>query len=352
MIPLYKPFMPAELPELNYILSSGALAYGKWGVQFERSLKEFIGCSEDVIVVNSFTSAILVCLSTLDVQSGDEIIMSPQSCLASTQPLLHSGAKVVWADIDPTRGTLSPESVEQKITSKTKAIFHNHHCGYPGYIDEINEIGVRHGVVVVDDCIESFGSKYKGRYLGNLGTDVSIFSFQTVRLPNAIDGGGIIFKNKKMAEKAKLVRDLGVDRNFFRDSRGEISKDFDITVRGYGATLDEISNYIGYMQVKEIGHLLELQQKNGAGWIEKMGVNVDYSLLNTDYITPNYWVFGLLSNDKNKTIDEFKKMGFMCSGVHLPNYYYSVFETPLVELKGVTEFYNRFVAIPSGWWVK
>ena len=98
-------------------------------------------------------------------------------------------------------GTLDPESVKQKITSKTKVIFHNHFCGYPGYIDEINSVGQDYGIPVVDDAIEAFGSEYKGKKIGNTGTDVTIFSFQAVRLPTTIDGGAIIFKDKTLYEK-------------------------------------------------------------------------------------------------------------------------------------------------------
>ena len=180
MIPLYKPYMPNDLPELNQILHSGALAFGKWGHKFEEKLCDYIG-APNIGVVNSFNSAILITLATLGIKTGHEVIASPMSCLASNQPLVSLGIKVVWADIDPETGTLSPDSVEKKITTKTKAIFHNHHCGYPGYIDEINAIGKKNGLYVIDDAIESFGSEYKGNKIGNTGADATVFSFQTVR---------------------------------------------------------------------------------------------------------------------------------------------------------------------------
>ena len=111
MIPLYKPYMPVELPELNAILHSGALAFGKYGKEFEQKLSSFIG-AEQLALVNSFNSAILVTLITLEIKSGDEVIASPMACLASNQPFVTIGAKVVWADVDPMTGTLNPESVK------------------------------------------------------------------------------------------------------------------------------------------------------------------------------------------------------------------------------------------------
>lgn len=350
MIPLYKPYMPEKLPEIDNILHSGALGYGKWGKIFENELKTFIGCKEDVLTVNSFSAVIQVVLTTLGITQGDEIIASPQSCLASTQPLVTFGTKVIWADIDPTRGTLCPQSVESKITPKTKIIFHNHHCGYPGYIDEINDIGKRYGIIVVDDAIESFGSKYKGNIIGNVNTDVTIFSFQTVRLPNTIDGGGIIFKDSSHYKKAIKVRDLGVDRLTFRDTLGEINSKSDVSLNGYGVTMNELSSYIGYCQMLDINSLIDKQMVNANSWIKTLSCNYPYlKLLDIKNTEPNYWVFGLLSPNKLESLIHFRENGFSCSGVHLPNTYYSVFGNQK-DLTGVTEFHNKFIALPCGWW--
>ena len=117
--------MTDKLPELNAILHSGALAFGKYGREFEQKLNSFIGI-EQLILVNSFNSAILVVLASLGIKPGDEVIASPMACLASNQPYITTGVNVVWADVDPATGTLDPVKVKQKITSKTKAIFHNH----------------------------------------------------------------------------------------------------------------------------------------------------------------------------------------------------------------------------------
>lgn len=342
--------MSHQMPELNAILYSGALAYGKWGRTFEQSIKQFVGCKEDVLVVNSFLASIQVVLTALGIQAGDEIIASPQSCLASTQPLVTFGAKVVWADIDPERGTLDPESVESKITTSTKVIFHNHYCSYPGYIDEINALGRKYGIIVIDDCIEAFGSKYKGHFLGDLETDITIFSFQTVRLPNTIDGGAIIFKDRALYEKASKVRDLGIERATFRDSMGEINPASDVSMHGYSVMMNEVNSYIGYCQMEELTKLFEHQRANARSWQQVMSNQYsNLRLLNTVDIEPSYWVFGILSEDKFLTINHFRELGYGASGVHIPNTYYSVFGLQ-GHFPGVEQFYKQFVALPSGWW--
>jgi perosamine synthetase len=351
MIPLYKPYMPEELPELNKILHSGALAYGKWGRAFESKIAEFIS-NEKVLVVNSYNAAALVALTAMGINSGDEVIASPMSCLASNQPIVTQGAKIIWADIDPSTGTLDPNSVKSKITSKTKVIFHNHHCGYPGYINEINAMAKAHGLYVVDDAIEAFGTEYNNKKIGNLGTDITLFSFQTVRLPNAIDGGGLSFNNEELFKKALKIRDLGVDRSIFRDQTGEISKECDISLPGFGATMSEINSYIGCIQMNDIEQLLTRQSHNGRKWIEI--IQDKYPEINllrfSENVVPNYWVFGMLVPDKLKYINLFREQGFYASGVHLNNNEYSVFKNHEM-LPGTQDFYNKFIALPSGWWI-
>ncbi|TDL99964.1 MAG: aminotransferase DegT [Flavobacteriaceae bacterium] len=351
MIPIYKPYMPEGITkELETILYSSQLGFGKYGQQFEAQLKKFIG-TEFVLSVNSYNMAMLILLSTLDLQPGDEIIASPVSCLASNQPFVTRKLKVVWADINPNTGTLCPKDVEQKITNKTKAIFHNHFCGYVGEIDKINSLGIKYNIPIIDDGIEAFGSEYNGKRLGNLGTDVTVFSFQTVRLPNTIEGGAIVFKNKKLYDKAVLIRDFGIDRQNFRTADGEINPDCDIHLEGFGGMMSEVNSFLGVKQMEEIEELLQKQKRNGEKWTAQLKESQNIQPLEINNNTnPNYWVFGTLSQNKNQTIEHFKSKGFFATGVHINNNIYSVFNNN-VNLKGVNEFKSKFVAIPCGWWL-
>jgi dTDP-4-amino-4,6-dideoxygalactose transaminase len=350
MIPIYKPYMPENLlPELNEILYSGQLSYGKYGKQFEFQLKEFIGC-DYILTINSYNTAMQVVLSTLELQFGDEVIASPVSCLASNQPFATKGLKVIWADINPRTGTLCPIDVETKITKNTKAIFHNHFCGYVGEIEAINVLGEKYDIPIIDDGIEAFGSEYKGKRLGNVGTDITVFSFQTVRLPNTIDGGAIVFNDKNLYEKALLIRDYGIDRKNFRNKEGEINPECDINLEGYGGLMSELNSFIGIKQMDDIENLLTIQKNNATNWDAKFANNDGIvSLKKTQDSLPNYWVYGVLCKNKKEAIREFKNEGFYATGVHINNNRYSVFNNT-ISLVGVNEFMNHFVAIPSGWW--
>lgn len=351
MIPLFKPYMPDDISGITDILYSGELSYGKWGKAFEEKLCEYIGIP-NILTINTYSNAIIIALLTLGIKAEDEVIASPMACLQSNLPLATYGLKVVWADIDPKTGTLDPSSVEKKITSKTKAIIHNHYCGYPGYVDEINKIGKRKEIFVIDDCIEAFGSQYKDRKMGNLGTDVTLFSFQTVRFPNTIEGGAIVFKDKSLFQKAILCRDLGIDRPHFRDQNGEISTQCDISSLGIAAMTPEINSYLGCIQMKNIDIVLNKQKANAFQWqkyFEQSSILVTEMNKRVD-ILPNYWVYGILTPNKLQMMSQFRNLGYYTSGIHSNNNYYSVFGER-EELFGVNEFMSNFLALPCGWWV-
>lgn len=351
MIPIYKPYMPDNImPELSEILYSGQLGFSKYGKSFENHLMDYIGC-EYVLTVNSYNTAMLIILSTLGLKFGDEVIASPVSCLASNQPFAVKGLKIIWADVDPETGVICPNNVKSKITKNTKAIFHNHFCGYLGNIDEINNIGKELNIPVVDDGIEAFGSTYNGKKLGNVGTDITVFSFQTVRIPNTIDGGAIIFADKSMYDKALLIRDYGIDRSKFRISSGEINPECDISLEGYSGLMSELNSYIGVKQMEGIENLLTIQKNNAKVWDKYLSdENLVAPIKITENSSPNYWVYGTICKNKNKSIREFRENGFYATGVHINNNIYTVFKNKS-DLKGVKEFMDHFVAIPSGWWM-
>lgn len=350
MIPIYKPYMPKDISfELNRILYSGQLAYGKYGKAFENSLSMFIQTNK-ILSVSTYNQALMMLLSVLDLKSGDEIIASPVSCLASNQPFAVRGLKIKWVDVNPLSGTIDLEHLKTIISPKTKAIFNNLFCGYAGDLDEVYNVGAAYGIPVIDDGIEAFGTEYKGNKIGNTGADATLFSFQTVRLPNTIDGGALVFKDEKLFQKAKLIRDYGIDRSNFRLPNGEINPDCDITLEGYGATMAEINSFIGVKQMEMIEPLLEQQRNNAKKWDTFFKNQGDVELLDVDEnVEPNYWVYGILAKDKNDFLQKMKDKGYYSTGVHINNNIYSVFKNNM-KLKGVSEFMSKFVALPCGWW--
>ncbi len=345
MIPLFQPFIPENIQsEINTTLYSGQLAFGKEGNAFEQLLNQWLE-TQNALVVSSYDSALSLLLDIYGLGADDEVVLSPLCCLRSSQPLARFGAKVVWVDIDPMTGTMSPESLIKKITSKTKLIMNYHHLGYVGYSSDIYAIGKRYGIPVIDDCLDGIGGIDHGKKAGTT-CDASVFSFDAVRLPNTIEGGGIWLSDDRLVELAKLKRDLGIDRSLYRDERKEARIDCDIAITGYACKLNEVNSLLGKKQMPILNQLLNTRKKNADFWINFLSENQKGTPLKiVNGTVPNYWVFGLLVKNKIESIDHFRQLGYWASGVHVPNSYYSLFGKEPI-LPGVQDFYNHFIALP------
>ena len=351
MEPLFKVFMPRELEleTMSQILYSGKLSFGQYGKDFEDALREYIG-NPYLLTTSNNNYATLIAFSAIGLKAGDEVIASPMACLASNQPILSFQAKTVWTDIDPATGSLDPDAVKKSITVKTKAIMHYHWGGYPGYIDEINDIGRSYGIPVIDDAIEAFGSEYNGRRMGNVGSDITCFSFQPVRLPNCIDGGAISFKSPELFEKAKLIRDFGINRQTFRDTKGEISPHSDIALPGYNAMMSEFNSYLGLQQLRHLPALLDRQRGNSIYWDEYFQ-NEKMKPMRREGVVPNYWIYSVFTGNGEYWLDRMRAQGYYSSRVHLRNDLYSAFGKNNGFLPGVDAFSENVISVPSGWWV-
>ena len=211
--PLHKVFLSPEIGlEINEVLAGASLAYGDIGKRFEVHLSEYIGCNQ---ILSCSTNPIYLALLALDLRPGDEVLMSPLTCLMSTQPLALLNLKPVWVDIDPTRGSIDPSDLKSKITSRTRAVILFHWCGYPGYLREIAELCDGEGLVLISDASQAFGSEFEDKQLGSdFLADITCFNFTPVRAPTCLDGGSIAFKSSQYFERAMLCRDLGVNRKF------------------------------------------------------------------------------------------------------------------------------------------
>lgn len=352
MIPLYKVFMPNDIEiGLSDVLKSQSLAYGTQAIDFENKVKKFIG-NKNFISVSG--NSILFALQVLGLKSGDEVIMSPMSCLISSQPVALIGAKVVWCDIDPNTGTLNPDSLKSLISPRTKAVIHYHWGGNPGYINEVNQIAHSFGIPVIEDALESFGAEYDEKLIGNHNSDIVCFSFTPVRIPNVIDGGGLSFNSEALYRKALRMRDLGIERDSFRDQYGELSENSDVSIVGNSLLLNNVFGFIGSKQMDHVEVLLARHRSNAELWHSLFAElrNVKPLSLTSKTSKPSYWVYTLLAQNRNGLYKLFRDNGFAASKMHLRNDIYSVFGTNNLQLQGVEEFSNRQLNIPCGWWIE
>jgi dTDP-4-amino-4,6-dideoxygalactose transaminase len=188
-------------------LRSGWLVQGPKVREFEEKWCRFTGAKHS-IAVTSCTSALHLSLAALGFGPGDEAIVPAFTWIATANVVEHLGGKVVFGDIDLHTFNLKAETLEQKVTSRTKAILPVHLFGLAADMDPIIQLAKQHGLWIVEDAACGFGSRYRGRHVGTLG-EAGCFSFHPRKAITTGEGGMITTQNDALAEKLRRLRDHG-----------------------------------------------------------------------------------------------------------------------------------------------
>lgn len=175
--------------------------------QFEAAYAQLIGAKR-CLATASGTTALLVSLHVLDVDAGDEVIVSPYTFIATYNAVLINKALPVFADTDPATFTLDPASIESRITDRTRAILPVHIYGLPCDMDPINAIARKRGLAVVEDACQAWLAEYKGRKCGTLG-DLGCFSFQESKHLPAGEGGAVTGNSDELLDRCQSFHNCG-----------------------------------------------------------------------------------------------------------------------------------------------
>jgi len=191
--------------EVLAVLESTQFILGPQVSKLEKSLADYTG-SKHAIACSSGTDSLLLALMALDIKAGDEVITTPFTFIATAEVISLVGATTVFVDIDEKTYNLDPKLLEEKITSRTKAIIPVSLYGQPSDMDEINKIAKKHGLAVIEDGCQSFGANYKDKKSCNL-SDIGCTSFFPSKPLGCYGDGGAVFTNDD--NLAKKIRTLG-----------------------------------------------------------------------------------------------------------------------------------------------
>jgi len=213
------PFLPITRPTIDEetidgvaeVLRSGWITSGPNVKEFEAKLSALFG-GRPVRVFNSGTASLEIALRLAGVGTGDEVITTPLSWVATSNVILTVGARPVFVDIDPTTRNIDLDAVESAITPATKAIMPVDLAGLPVDRDRLYDIAARHGLRVIEDAAQSLGSSWKGRLIGSFGDLVS-FSFHPNKNLTSIEGGCLVMTEPTDATLAEQYRLQGVLRS-------------------------------------------------------------------------------------------------------------------------------------------
>ncbi len=193
------------------VLEAGRYVQGPECAAFEQEFAAHAGARAAVGVANG-TDAIEVSLRALGVGSGDEVVTTPHTAVATVAGIARTGATAVLADIDARSFTLAPEAVERALSPRTRAIVAVHLYGHPAALDALGALAERRGLALIEDCAQAHGAEYAGKRVGSFGR-VGCFSFYPTKNLGAVgDGGMIVTSDEALAERCRQLREYGWDR--------------------------------------------------------------------------------------------------------------------------------------------
>jgi dTDP-4-amino-4,6-dideoxygalactose transaminase len=217
------------------VLASGWYILGQEVRAFEQEFAAYLGVAH-AIGVASGTDAVLLACRALEIGPGDEVITVAHTAVATVAAIALSGARPVLVDIEPQTYTMDVGQIEAVITPRTKAIMPVHLYGHPAEMDTILAIAQRHNLLVIEDCAQAHGARYKGRMVGSMG-NAAAFSFYPTKNLGAIgDGGAVATNNPAVAERLTMLRQYGWQQRYISD------------IAGYNSRLDELQ--AAFLRVK------------------------------------------------------------------------------------------------------
>ncbi|MGC8543419.1 MAG: DegT/DnrJ/EryC1/StrS family aminotransferase [Vulcanisaeta sp.] len=312
----YRPWLSDE--DINLVvdvLKSGQLSAigGKWNTLLEQELAKYLG-AKHVITVSNGTTALHVALKALGIGPGDEVITTPFTFAASATTILHSNAIPVFADIDRETLNISPSSIEDVITDRTKAIIVVHLAGYPAEMDEIMKIAQERGLYVIEDTAQALGAIYRGKMAGSIG-HVGTFSFYPTKTITTGEGGAVATNDDNVARMARLLR-----------SHGETGKYY-YEILGYNYRMTEFQAALGYSQLRRIEEIIKRKESFAKVLMEELQ-DIEGDLLQfprpKPYIRHAWHLFQLLLNlerirvSRDKVVEALRAEGIEAATIAYP----------------------------------
>ncbi|MCG5053727.1 MAG: DegT/DnrJ/EryC1/StrS family aminotransferase [Myxococcales bacterium] len=296
------------------VLRSGRLSEGPVARSFEQALERSLGLVRPRLV-NSGTSALHLSLVAAGVGPGDEVILPPQTFVASGLSVLMAGARPVFADIDATTGNLDVSSAASRITERTKAVMPVHWAGIPCEMDEIGSLAQQHGLAVVEDAAHALGALYKGTPVGAISR-FTCFSFQAIKHLTTGDGGAICSLSEQDERTVSRLRWFGIDRaTAVPDELGE--RQYNLSDLGFKYHMNDLAAAVGMGNLASFPERLRRRRDIALAYFHHLAEVPGLTLPAVHQgSSPSWWLFTVLVEQRLNLVRKLKEHGIPCSVVH------------------------------------
>lgn len=210
-IPIASPDVgEEEIKAISEVVKSKQISRGSKVSKVEPQLNSYLGCKDSVIMSNG-SSALHLAMLSLDLPKGSEVIVPSFTFVATAFTPIYCGLKPVFADIDEHSFNISPDSIIEKITPKTKAIIPVHFAGRLCDMDNIKAIAEEHNLKIVEDAAHAIGLSHDGKKVGS-GQNLACFSFFATKNITSAEGGAVCSDNTGLTSKIRLMKAHSVER--------------------------------------------------------------------------------------------------------------------------------------------
>lgn len=297
----------ADCIKTNWISSQG-----KYVRSFEKLFCDYHE-NYPALAVSNGTVALHLALEALGIGEGDEVIVPNLTFAASVNSIIYTGATPILVDVERDSFNIDMDKVENYITDKTKAIMPVHLYGQSCDMDKIAAISKKFNLLVIEDCAEALGSKYKGRPVGVFG-DAATFSFFGNKTITTGEGGMILFKDTDVANKAAVLRDHGMskEKRYWHD------------YVGYNYRLTNLQAAIGVAQFERLGEFVDAKRKLAETYSETLSKYSFFQIPTEKPETYNsYWLYTFLVKEdapftREELMDYLSKKGVETRPVFYP----------------------------------
>lgn len=317
MYPVYQPALNGnEKRYLNECIDSTWISSkGQFINAFEKNFAEYVEIENATSVCNG-TVALHLALIALGVGIGDEVIVPTFTYIASVNSITYTGATPIFVDSERETWQMSPKDIEQKITPKTKAIMAVHLYGHPCDMDEIIKIAHKHNLLVIEDCAEAIGTRYKGKHVGTFG-DVGTFSFFGNKTITCGEGGMVVTNDSTIYDRLVHFKGQGLakHREYWHD------------VIGYNYRMTNMQAAIGLAQLEQIETILTKKQKIAEWYSEDLkDLPVEFHKT-AQNVFHSYWMCSILVQ-KAKHRDELREY-LKANGIETRPTFYPIHTMPM-----------------------
>lgn len=355
-VPFHRaPVGEEEVQAVSEVIRSGWLTMGPKTFEFEKEFAKYVG-AQHAVAVSTGTAALHLSLEAAGIGAGDEVLLPTTTFTATAEAVTYLGARPVLVDIEPVTMNMDPEDAARRITSKTRAIIPVHLGGQPCDMDEIHILARMHHLRVIEDAAHALPSEYRGKRVGQI-SEFTCFSFYATKTLTTGEGGMITTDNSTVADRMRLMRLHGIERDAWKRYRADGSWCYEVLEAGFKYNLTDFQSAMGLVQLAKCDVMKQAREAVAQRYSDAFS---SFDELVVPTVLPDrrtsWHLYALrlrldrLGLDRNNFVQALRRLGVACSvhfiPLHLHPYYQRAYGYQIGDYPRAEQEYHSCFSLP------